>query len=70
MTTEQIWERIGGGNRIIPEQYKSQLQELEAQGRIKLGERALLPPLDGLGKANPNYGIKVSIITVTEAYLV
>ena len=61
MTTEQIWKRIIAGNFIIPEQYDSQLRELEAQGKIKRGERVHLPSLDKRGKANPNYGIRVSV---------
>lgn len=61
MTTEQIWERIKAGNFVIPEEYDSQLRELEAQGKIERGERTHLPPLNKRGKANPNYGITVSL---------
>ena len=67
MTTEQIWKRIIGGNCIIPEQYDSQLRELEADGKIKRGERTHLPLLNKRGKANPNYGIKVRLVEAADA---
>ena len=67
MTTEQIWKRIVGGNFVIPEQYDSQLRELEALGRIKCGARMHLPPLNKRGKENPDYGIRVSLIKAADA---